>query len=34
MVDSASDSPAALFVVYVSDFVVEWLNAWLSGWLS
>ena len=25
---------AALIAVYVTNLVVDWLNAWLGGWLN
>ena len=34
MVDKVSDPLSVLFAVYVTDLVVDCLNAWLSGWLT
>ena len=34
VVNLVSDSLTALFAVYVTDLVVDWLNAWLNGLLS
>ena len=34
VVDWISDSLTALFTVYVTDLLVEWLNALIGGWLS
>ena len=34
VVGSVNDSLANLFAVYVTDLVLDWLNAQLNGWLT